>query len=82
MKYQLYKYEIISALSNIEELTTNISWEQSKYIETPAGGKATVRLRSAIARVGSPAARGKRRCINYGSDGYKLVVDRLSEKDK
>ena len=23
-----------------------------------------------------------RRCINYGSDGYKLVVDRLSEKDK
>ena len=23
-----------------------------------------------------------RRCINYGSDGYKLVVDRLSEKDE
>ena len=23
-----------------------------------------------------------RRCINYGSDGYKLVVDRLNEKDE
>jgi len=22
-----------------------------------------------------------RRCINYGSDGYKLVVDRLNEKE-
>lgn len=23
-----------------------------------------------------------RRCINYGSDGYKLVVDRLNEDEK
>lgn len=23
-----------------------------------------------------------RRCINYGSDGYKLVIDRLNEKAK
>ncbi|MBN6206451.1 hypothetical protein JYK21_08300 [Ralstonia pickettii] len=23
-----------------------------------------------------------RRCINYGSDGYKLVVDRLNEENK
>lgn len=23
-----------------------------------------------------------RRCINFGSDGYKLVVDRLKEKEK
>src|SRR5699024_3758107 len=37
-----------------------ISTERRKNMETPAGAKASVRPRSALAHGGSPAARGKR----------------------
>ncbi len=46
--------------------------------KTPTGGKASVRLRSALAQGGSPAARGKRRCI-WTAD---LQEDSLNSDDQ
>ena len=42
--------------------------------ETPVGGKATVRLRSAIARGGSPAAHGKRGWLWDADIGYRKLI--------